>query len=250
MAQASQDQSVETSSTTAKSQGPNNSENESEDNQFLHQLGKLLWKFPAKSMGILLAAISLIGGAGWGAAMLLRPPLSPEREAARAALRTHKLDVPNTESVVTLIDTLSNNLGPKIEVAQAQDPATNISGHWQYTCHALDRRYSHGGDATIDTQVTPYGPQWRLTGTRRWRETDGKREEGVNYNWSTDWAAFTEKDRIKYTYRIVTDKGAIVGFADGAITQRLNGIPVRIAGTFYQLPPLEAMYGEYEFKRE
>src|SRR5882724_2884751 len=112
MAQASQDQSVETSSTTAKSQGPNNSENESEDNQFLHQLGKLLWKFPAKSMGILLAAISLIGGGGWGAAMLLRPPLSPEREAARAALRTHKLDVPNTESVVTLIDTLSNNLGP------------------------------------------------------------------------------------------------------------------------------------------
>jgi hypothetical protein len=229
---------------------PVGSGDESEDNRFLRQMKRLISSFPAKSATILVAAISLIGGIGWWAAMLFRPPLNPEREAARAAYRSHGLPVPSTNDVVILIDTFSKNVDPKISVPEVQYPATNISGHWRYKCTALDRKYSHGGDAIIDTQVTPYGPQWRLTGTRQWREIDGQRVDGLNYTWSTDWAAFTERDRIKYTYRITTDRGAIIGFADGAITDRQNGIPVRIAGTFYQLPPLDPMYGEYEFSRD
>ncbi len=249
MPEASQGRSLETRS-QAGVPTPGGSENESEENQFLRQLGKLISRFPAKSAAVVLPAISVIAGAGWWAAMQLRPPLAPEREAIRVALQKHNIEIPNTEDVVVLIDTLSNNVGPKIEVPQAQDPATNLSGHWTYRCKALDRNYSHGGEATIDTQATPYGPQWRLAGIRHWREMDGKREEGVDFRWTTDWAAFTEKDRIKYTYKILTDKGNVVGFADGVITDRLNGVPVRIAGTFYQLPPLDAMYGEYEFIRD
>lgn len=248
--QPNEEQAVEgdlAESRRAASPGPGN---ESEDNEFLRELAGLVFTYPAKSVTLLVAAVALLVGGGWSAAMLVRPPLKPERDAAKAALFAHGLQIPNTDDVVVLIQTLSNNLGPKIPVAETLDPATNITGRWQYKCIALDRKYSHGGDAIIDTVVTPYGPQWRLTGTRRWREVDGKKEENLDYTWSTDWAAFTESDRIKYTYHITTDKGAIIGFADGAITDRQNGRPVRIAGTFYQLPPLDPMYGEYEFTRD
>jgi len=125
----------------------------------------------------------------------------------------------------------------------------DISGEWEYKCEALDRNYAHGGKLKIEMQNTAYGPQWRLDGTREWREIDGNREN-VGYEWSTDWAAFTEKDRIKYTFKTTTDRGIIHGFADGAIKKRNNGTPIQISGTFYQLPPLDAMYGKYQFSRE
>jgi hypothetical protein len=128
----------------------------------------------------------------------------------------------------------------------SMDPATDISGNWQYNCDALDRKYSHGGDLVIKTRMTPYGPQWQLAGTRRWRVIDGTREE-ISYNWSTEWGAFTDNDRIKYTYQIATDKGVVIGCADGAITEWKNGRPARMAGRFYQLPPLDPMYGSYVF---
>jgi hypothetical protein len=220
----------------------------SEDDRFFTQLTAVIKRFPAKSVAVLVSAVMVLGGAGWWAAMLLRPPLVPEREAARSAFRTHGLEVPPTTDVVALIDKLSESLGPKIDVSV--NPATDIGGNWEYKCVALDRKYSHGGSLSIEMQMTAYGPQWRLTGTRKWREKDGKREDNLNYNWTTDWAAVTEKDRIKYTYRITTDKGIVIGFADGAITERDAGRPTKIAGTFYQLPPLDPMYGNYEFTRD
>jgi hypothetical protein len=126
----------------------------------------------------------------------------------------------------------------------------DIGGRWQYKCKALDREYSHGGDGTIEIRSTAYGPQWQLAGTRRWKELNGNREDNLNYSWSTDWAAVTERDRIKYTYRVSTNRGVVIGFADGAITERRNGRPVRIDGNFYQLPPFDPMYGVYEFTRD
>lgn len=130
------------------------------------------------------------------------------------------------------------------------DPAANLAGKWEYRAEKNDRTYSYGGDVNIHMKMTAYGPQWKLTGTRRWEELNGKREDGLDYTWSTDWAAVTGNDEIKYTYTIeVTDKLPIRGFADGFITQRENGKPIRIDGTFYQLPPVEPMYGNYQFSR-
>jgi PAS domain S-box-containing protein len=123
----------------------------------------------------------------------------------------------------------------------------DISGDWKYKCEAPN--YAHGGALKIEMQNTTYGPQWRLVGTREWREMNGKREN-IKYVWSTDWAAFTEKDRIKYTYKITTDRGIVLGYADGAVTKRKGDRPVEISGAFYQLPPLDAMYGNYEFRRD
>jgi hypothetical protein len=222
---------------------------DTEDNRFFRDFWKFVEKFPAKSIGAAISIVAAVGGAGWGLAGLLHPPLLSERNAAQTAFRANGLEVPATDNLVVLIDRLSTELQNKNKLSIGQDAAENISGHWQYKCQALDRNYSHGGDATIDMQMTPYGWQWRLTGTRRWREIDGKRDE-ISYSWSTDWAAFTDKDRIKYTYRIVTSQGTVSGYADGAITDRRDGKPVRIAGTYYQLPPLDAMYGQYEFTRD
>jgi PAS domain S-box-containing protein len=123
----------------------------------------------------------------------------------------------------------------------------DISGDWRYKCEAPN--YAHGGAMKIEMQNTAYGPQWRLFGTREWREINGKREN-IKYVWGTDWAAFTEKDRIKYTYKITTDRGIVLGYADGAVTKRKGDRPVQISGAFYQLPPLDAMYGNYEFSRD
>jgi hypothetical protein len=231
--------------------------NDSEENRFLRQLGQFIRQFPWKSLIYTMAVVSVVASASWKTAIFFhRTPnpaeseLAAARAAVRAAFPAHGLAIPQESNAVVLINILSNNLGPKIPVPETQNPATDISGHWRYTCTALDRKYSHGGEATIDTQMTPYGPQWRLSGIREWRETDGKREEKLNFHWSTDWAAFTDKNRIKYTYHIATERGEISGFADGAITELRNGIPTRIEGTFYQLPPLDPMYGNYELVKE
>jgi hypothetical protein len=111
---------------------------------------------------VLLAIISLVGGVGWQLAMEFRPHLGPEREAIRALYRTLQIPLLPTNDVVELIDNLREILSSKIAVSS--NPDMDISGDWRYTCKALDRDYSHGGDAHIDMQMTPYGPQWRLSG--------------------------------------------------------------------------------------
>jgi hypothetical protein len=139
---------------------------------------------------------------------------------------------------------------PSAKTAAAGIVGPNIAGTWEYSCRAMDTKYSHGGTATIEMRDSTYGPQWQLTGERRWRERDGGHEEGINFHWETNWAAFTEQDRLKYTYDIQTDRGAVLGYADGSITEWKDGKPSVIRGRFYQLPPLDPMYGTYEFIRK
>jgi hypothetical protein len=221
MAQTTHERSVEAGSGDAASTGGPSVDSE---DRFLRRLAKLIGDFPWISLSWTVAAVVFLFGGGWQAAVMLRPLLAGEQPSVKLPGR---VDLP-------------------------QDAFNDISGQWRYKCTRIGLvtgSYSHGGDATIDTQKTLYGLQWRLTGTRRWREIDGKRDE-IAYSWSTDWAAVTDKDRIKYTYRIATDKGTVIGYADGAIVERRNGRPVRIAGNFYQLPPLDDMYGVYEFTRD
>jgi len=142
--------------------------------------------------------------------------------------------------------------GCRVNGLKAIAPGEDITGDWNYKCIALDKdhpNYAHGGIAHIDMRMTEYGPQWHLAGTRQWEMRDGKRFDLPNWQWETDWAAVTDTHRIKYTYQVSAEVGIIIGYADGTIQDDKDGKPITVSGKFWQVPPVDEMYGSYEFTR-
>ncbi len=132
------------------------------------------------------------------------------------------------------------------------DRRMDITGTWSYRCEARKEKgtYAHGGIARIEMRATWYGPQWHLVGTRQWIERDGEKTD-VTYSWETNWATFTSLTEFKYSYHISTKQGFVNGYADGNVVDRdREGRPTRLEGTFYQLPPLDPMFGGYQLWRE
>jgi hypothetical protein len=132
--------------------------------------------------------------------------------------------------------------------------AIDITGSWRYRCIAIGQNYRHGGTATIEEHVTPFGVEWKLSGSRRWVGSldDAGHQIATSlptaFYWETDWAAITASKSIKFTYSITTSDGNIKGYGFGNI-EAVNGVPQEFKGEFYQLPPYKAMHGTFLFRR-
>ncbi len=99
-------------------------------------------------------------------------------------------------------------------------------------------------------QMTDYGPQWHLSGTRKWEMKNGQKVNLPDWQWGTDWAAVTNNHKIKYTYTVTAQVGIIYGYADGTIVQWKDGKPASVRGQFWQEPPTDTMYGSFVFTRQ
>ena len=131
----------------------------------------------------------------------------------------------------------------------------DIHGRWDYVCTAIGNPYyQHGGTAVITQENTPYGMEWKLSGHRRWykqADSSGKvttHTLATPFYWETDWAAITDRDSMKFTYSITTNDGVVNGYAYGDI-KRQNGLPSKMEGMFYQLPPFKPLHGTLELTK-
>lgn len=144
--------------------------------------------------------------------------------------------------------------------------ALDISGEWKYHCvgdlsstpyiykDQVVKSYEHGGVCQIDVNPTEFGIEWRLYGQRmwvNWTDSHGsfhKDRLSPAVNWQTDWGVMTARDALKFTYRVETSEGPVLGFG-WATVSGTNNRGESIEGSFYQLPPRKTIYGTMEFRR-
>lgn len=131
----------------------------------------------------------------------------------------------------------------------------NISGDWKYRCTVIGGPFHEwGGRVRISQETTGYGVQWKLYGQRLWETTtddSGKQKTQqlpTSYPWETNWGVITAEPSVRFTYRISTADGTIEGYSYGEI-EETAGVPDRIVGKFYQLPPYEPVHGRLDFRR-
>jgi len=132
-------------------------------------------------------------------------------------------------------------------------PTADISGEWKYRCTQHGQNYQHGGVCTITKEGAGFVPSYRITGQRLWthRWTDADAGKIVDYpsplTWTSEWAAQTDQDSVKFIYTISTPTGTVRGFADGKLHAEGGKVSL-IFGSFYQLPPFEPLFGAIEFR--
>lgn len=132
----------------------------------------------------------------------------------------------------------------------------DLVGEWEYKCTQHGKGYEHGGVCIIQKEKSSYGCRFRISGERTWHrnwssnnQSNKRIQIDPGFSWSTDWCAITGKDEIRLSYTITTNDGTIKGYGKGLIKYE-NGGSKAIVGTFYQLPPYNAIHGGMEFVRK
>lgn len=129
-------------------------------------------------------------------------------------------------------------------------PDYRIDGEWDYVCQSVDGSgYEHGGNCRITRRHSAYGFAWSLSGERSWFR-NGQNAQVVPLAppifWETTWAAITDEDSLRFTYRI----GDVEGYAFANIETNRTRQITSFRGHFYQLPPKDPKHGNIIFRKK
>jgi hypothetical protein len=70
--------------------------------------------------------------------------------------------------------------------------------------------------------------------------------EKLSFNWHSDWGMITGNNKLKFEYSVQRPEGSIVGYGWADIRTE-NGKSTLIEGNFYQMPPVEPLFGWMRF---
>jgi len=129
-------------------------------------------------------------------------------------------------------------------------PDYKIDGEWDYVCQSVDGSgYEHGGKCRITRRHSAYGFAWSLAGERTWlRPSPDTKPAPLTppIFWETTWAAITDEDSLRFTYKI----GDVEGYAFANIETNRKKQITSFRGHFYQLPPKDPKHGNIIFRRK
>jgi Protein kinase domain len=125
----------------------------------------------------------------------------------------------------------------------------DFSGEWEYECAALDKEYSHGGTCLMEARRSQYGVEFKIIGQRKWRKIGKGDREEIEFVWHNSWGLITGNNSLRFEYSVERPEGPIFGYGWAHIEFE-NGKPKRVKGNFYQVPPIDPLFGRMEFKKK